>query len=509
MIGGKGMTRSIWGTVAVLSVVCLMLPALTMPSTGQDVNAAAKPTDPEIRQLVQQLGAPTYAEREKAQKALEAIGEAALPALKEAAQKSEDLEVRRRAADLARIIEARAVAQRLRQPSLISVAYDSTPVPEVLKDLEAKTGIVFENNPAERQTWAGKQISLRMDKAPLWEVIDRVLAACGLRPVAPELPDKNRRPVPLPQSWRLEEGQLLRELVCYAGPVRVYLLRLNKLNDGNWEGWLEICVEPKRYTLGGQPRFREATLLDQAGQLIQSRVEITQLKTPEEEALLQLQRQMQLQVPPGGNAQFQIQIVAGNARIIAPGMRPGAQNWRCLAQLHLRDFARDKAPTRLQAVLELDIFRIRQVSIERPLEAAGKTFGEANEFQFRLKEVQQAGPQLIVTLETNNLPQPQLPIQVQGPGNVVVEGISDPSPIFCQLFDDKGNLFPQVGYQAKAINQGGAQSYELTYRFLLLDGQQRKAIQVDKEVARLVVIHRSAPTVLDVPVTLPLDKASR
>jgi hypothetical protein len=136
-----------------------MLPALTVPSAGQDANAAAKPTDAEIRQLVQRLGAPTYAEREKAQKALEAIGEAALPALKEAAQKSEDQEVRRRAADLARIIEARTIAQRLRQPSLISVAYDGTPVPEVLKDLEAKTGIVFENDPAERQKWAGKQIS--------------------------------------------------------------------------------------------------------------------------------------------------------------------------------------------------------------------------------------------------------------------------------------------------------------------------------------------------------------
>jgi hypothetical protein len=509
MTGRKSMPRRIWVPVAVFGVACLMLPALTVPSAGQDVNAAAKPTDAEIRQLVQRLGAPTYAEREKAQKALEAIGEAALPALKEAAQKSEDQEVRRRAADLARIIEARTIAQRLRQPSLISVAYDGTPVPEVLKDLEAKTGIVFENDPAERQKWAGKQISLRIDKAPLWEVVDRVLAACGLRPAAPELPDKNRRPVPLPQSWRLEEGQLQRESVCYAGSVRVCLLRLNKLDDGNWEGWLEICVEPKRYTLRGQPRLREATLLDQTGQPIQAKAEITQHKTPEEEALEQLQRQIQLQVPPGGNAQIQIQIVPGNARIIAPGMRPGVQNWRCLAQLHLRDLASGKAPTRLQAVLELDVFQVRQVSIEKPLEAAGKTFGEANEFQFRLKEVKQAGPQLIVTLETNKLPQLQLPIQVQGPGNVVGAGIGDPSSIFCQLFDDKGNLFPQVGYQAKAINQGGAQSYELTYRFLLLDGQQRKAIQVDKEVARLVVTHRSAPTMFDVPVTLPLDKASR
>src|SRR6267378_3168921 len=61
---------------------------------------AAQPDSPAMERHVQQLGSPVFAEREAATKALEAMGEPALDALRRAAAKSADAEVRRRAKEL-------------------------------------------------------------------------------------------------------------------------------------------------------------------------------------------------------------------------------------------------------------------------------------------------------------------------------------------------------------------------------------------------------------------------
>src|SRR5262245_5993623 len=55
------------------------------------------PSKEKIDKLIQQLGSPKFSEREAASKALEAIGEPALDALREAAAKNKDIEIRRRA----------------------------------------------------------------------------------------------------------------------------------------------------------------------------------------------------------------------------------------------------------------------------------------------------------------------------------------------------------------------------------------------------------------------------
>jgi WD40 repeat protein len=68
---------------------------------------AAPPDSPAIERLVQQLGSPTFAEREAATRGLEAIGEPALDTLRSTAANSEDAEVRRRAQQLIKGIEDR------------------------------------------------------------------------------------------------------------------------------------------------------------------------------------------------------------------------------------------------------------------------------------------------------------------------------------------------------------------------------------------------------------------
>jgi hypothetical protein len=54
----------------------------------------------EVDRLIKQLGSDSFAVREAAAKALERIGDPALPALREAAKSNPDVEIRRRSADL-------------------------------------------------------------------------------------------------------------------------------------------------------------------------------------------------------------------------------------------------------------------------------------------------------------------------------------------------------------------------------------------------------------------------
>jgi hypothetical protein len=58
-----------------------------------------------IDSLVQRLGSRSYHEREAASAALEAVGEAALPALRHAQSRSDDAEIRRRAGSLVQMFE--------------------------------------------------------------------------------------------------------------------------------------------------------------------------------------------------------------------------------------------------------------------------------------------------------------------------------------------------------------------------------------------------------------------
>src|SRR5438552_1961107 len=84
----------------------LILPVVALLPTWVSV-PAARPDAAQIERRVQQLGSPKFAEREAATKALEGIGEPALDALRKAAAKGEDPEVRSRAKQLIKIIEDR------------------------------------------------------------------------------------------------------------------------------------------------------------------------------------------------------------------------------------------------------------------------------------------------------------------------------------------------------------------------------------------------------------------
>jgi hypothetical protein len=97
---------------AVLLVIALGLVINNLRSSGQSIQKPPAPADKDaeagrIAELVKQLGHDNFAEREAAHHALVKVGSPALDALRLAAGGSKDLEVRKRAESLARLIQDR------------------------------------------------------------------------------------------------------------------------------------------------------------------------------------------------------------------------------------------------------------------------------------------------------------------------------------------------------------------------------------------------------------------
>jgi hypothetical protein len=110
------MNRSRFSLLAVLVGLGLAL-LISLPSpAGEEVSAD------KIDKLIEQMGSGTFSEREKASKALDAIGVPALDALRKAV-KSDDAEVKRRAQDLLKRIEKRAESVAFLAPKRLSLVY--------------------------------------------------------------------------------------------------------------------------------------------------------------------------------------------------------------------------------------------------------------------------------------------------------------------------------------------------------------------------------------------------
>jgi hypothetical protein len=87
-----------WLGLAVLAFAAIALPEVPAVRSGEK---------PDVAKLIRQLGSDEFDEREKAQRSLEALGEDDLPALRTAAKKTSDAEVRRRLEDVIAAIEVR------------------------------------------------------------------------------------------------------------------------------------------------------------------------------------------------------------------------------------------------------------------------------------------------------------------------------------------------------------------------------------------------------------------
>src|SRR5258707_521154 len=92
-----------------------------------------------VAKLVKQLGSDDFEEREKASKELEAIGGPALDALR-AAAKSEEAEVKTRAASLLQKAEKKAIAEKVLTPTKVKLSFKDTPLADAVAEFSKKSG---------------------------------------------------------------------------------------------------------------------------------------------------------------------------------------------------------------------------------------------------------------------------------------------------------------------------------------------------------------------------------
>src|SRR5262249_4256061 len=127
----------------------------------------------QIEELVKNLGHRKFTEREKAARALVAMGERALEALRGAA-KSSDSEISIRAEALAARIERQEANRKLLQAPIVHLKFESVALRSALAEVSKKTGLNLQLD-EHRVANPNRTITLDTGDVPLWTAIDKFL----------------------------------------------------------------------------------------------------------------------------------------------------------------------------------------------------------------------------------------------------------------------------------------------------------------------------------------------
>jgi hypothetical protein len=150
---------------SLVPIVVLLLAGLTA------AQSTPAPAPAEIQTLIQQLGSDEFADREAAEKKLNAIGVPALTNLR-AAMRSQNPEVARRAQDLVRKIERRAENEKTLAPTLVELDAKDRRLDDVLADLSRQAGCDVVLGGIKQGELADRKVTLSTGgKVPLWEAM--------------------------------------------------------------------------------------------------------------------------------------------------------------------------------------------------------------------------------------------------------------------------------------------------------------------------------------------------
>ncbi len=157
---------------------------LVLPFVIATVAAATYGDTERLTRLTRQLGSIEFAEREAAERELEAAGPPALPILKRAAD-TDDPEIRRRAEALVQQIEKRIEAAKLLESPPLRLVYRDMPLNEAVADFNAKTGILCQigHESAKGTPTAnllGRKITLDTGDVSAWEAFHEFCRAAGV-----------------------------------------------------------------------------------------------------------------------------------------------------------------------------------------------------------------------------------------------------------------------------------------------------------------------------------------
>ena len=187
-----------------LSMVALALLAVRAP--------AADPKPPTVEALIEQLGSKVYAARERASRALQARGAAALPAVQKALAHP-DPEVRER---LERMLPGLKLAAAL-EPKRVTLTAEKQTLTAALQEIEKQTGFKLQANGAAPET----KFDFSCKNVPFWDAIERVRREAGCRVTAE----------PREKFIRLDRGSASSPLVSVTGPFRLELVHFHEDRD--------------------------------------------------------------------------------------------------------------------------------------------------------------------------------------------------------------------------------------------------------------------------------------
>jgi hypothetical protein len=147
---------------------------------------AAEKTDADtINKLIAKMSSNRFAEREKAQKALEEIGLPALDALKKAAEANKDMEGRRRAQELVAKLEKKALSAKILTPKRLRLTYKNTPLSEAIADFKKKSGYDIALHDPDNKL-KDRKLTLDTGDTTFWEAYDQFCAKAGLVEASPQ-----------------------------------------------------------------------------------------------------------------------------------------------------------------------------------------------------------------------------------------------------------------------------------------------------------------------------------
>src|SRR5689334_3959881 len=133
---------------------------------------ALLPQDTGVRELVQKLEDDRVETREKAQKDLSAMGEAALPLLREVVESPQSSgELKLRAAATIRDIELNAKAAKVyREYPRVTLKASDKPLRELLDDLSRQAGVAIDSSSVPEKT----TVTIDASDVPLMEAMDLI-----------------------------------------------------------------------------------------------------------------------------------------------------------------------------------------------------------------------------------------------------------------------------------------------------------------------------------------------
>ncbi len=169
--------------------------------------------------LVESLGSPRFAERERATEALAQLGARALPALR-AARDSKDPEVRMRTAALIEKTESLL----LTQPTLITLDLKDRPLTDAVKAIADQAGIKLALSPENSPAWRTRVNLQASAPVPFWKALDHLCVAGNLQyNLGMQGSSRNREPILSLSAGKKPPAGPISDL----GPFRVQLTDLD------------------------------------------------------------------------------------------------------------------------------------------------------------------------------------------------------------------------------------------------------------------------------------------